>query len=227
MTARASGRARGHATQVTMFHAVAPGGGGGSADPWRAAYRVRLTVAASTGHRSSWSTGVSRRVGIGAAVDRILAADGHRLLLAGLPATTTPSPTGRNPVGVPALLAELGKTTGHVTSADLLDPGHPGGPGRQGGTPAPAKLDAVVAASLLHPRRLGELDATEIDRHLLVNVRAAPAARPTPSPPPSPPGRRPADVLLHGQRLGPMPDELASRPARPPWRTSPRGSRSY
>ncbi|MBY8872659.1 SDR family oxidoreductase [Micromonospora sp. PLK6-60] len=153
-------------------------------------------------------TGVSRRIGIGAAVGRTLVDQGWQVLLSGLPAYDRAQPHGDDPDGVPALLAELGDRAGHVT-ADLLDPAAPGrlvaeALARHG------RLDAVVAVHAYSTHTpLGGLRAAEIDRHLLVNVRAtlllaeAFAAAFTAGT-----GGR-LVLFSSGQRLGPMPGELA------------------
>jgi 3-oxoacyl-[acyl-carrier protein] reductase len=169
-----------------------PGDGGAEADP--------VAVV----------TGVSRRVGIGVAVARRLAGLGYALLLTGLPGYDAEQPHGGDPEGVPLLLAELraGGTAAQYHPADLLDPAAPAdvvaAAVRHFG-----RVDALVANhaySTLTP--LGALDAAEVDRHLLVNVRAtlllvdAFAAAHTGSA-----GR--VVLFSSGQRLGPMRDELA------------------
>jgi 3-oxoacyl-[acyl-carrier protein] reductase len=67
-------------------------------------------------------TGVSRRVGIGAAVARRLAASGHRLLLSGLPSYDDDQPYGGDPDGIAAIMAELAEGPHHYSPADLTDP---------------------------------------------------------------------------------------------------------
>jgi 3-oxoacyl-[acyl-carrier protein] reductase len=153
-------------------------------------------------------TGVSRRIGIGAAIARRFAAAGYRLSLTGLPAFDAAQPYGGDPDGVPGLLAELGPDAVH-RAADLTSPAAPGelvaDTVRRFG-----RLDAVVAAHAYSTRtELGGLTADEIDRHLVVNVRAtlllaeAFAAAFT-----APAGGR-LVLFSSGQRLGPMPAELA------------------
>ena len=156
-------------------------------------------------------TGVSRRVGIGAAIARRLAPD-HDLLLTGLPAYDDRQPYGGDRHGVPELLAELnrlGTRAQHLT-VDLRD------------TTAPHRLvtAAVTAyggvdtlvANHAHSTAtsLDSASAEQIDAHLLVNVRAtlllvqafAKAYDPTRG------GGR-IVLLSSGQARGPMPTELA------------------
>nr|MDT0659550.1 SDR family oxidoreductase [Micromonospora sp. DSM 115978] len=153
-------------------------------------------------------TGVSRRIGIGAATARRFAAAGYRLSLTGLPAYDDAQPYGGDPDGVPALLAGLGPTATY-RAADLTSPAAPAElvaeTVRRYG-----RLDAVVAAHAYSTRtELGALTADEIDRHMIVNVRATmllaeafAAAFTTGS------GGR-LVLFSSGQRLGPMPAELA------------------
>ncbi|MGC4805896.1 SDR family oxidoreductase [Micromonospora sp. DT233] len=161
--------------------------------------------------RTALVTGVSRRIGIGAAVARALASAGHRLLLTGLPEYDDAQPYGGDRDGVPALLAELGDRAEHVR-ADLLDPAAPAALVAEA-IHRFGHLDTVVAVHAYSTRTpLGGLDAAEIDRHLLVNVRAtllladAFAAGFD--------GGRAGEggrlvLFSTGQRLGPMPTELA------------------
>jgi 3-oxoacyl-[acyl-carrier protein] reductase len=178
-------------------------------------------------------TGVSRRIGIGAAVARRFAASGHRLHLTGLPAFDEAQPYGGDPEGVPGLLAELAGIAGRDDTAsyrpaDLTDPAAPAAlvaeTVRRYG-----RCDTVVAVHAYSTgTSLGTLDTAEIDAHLIVNVRAsmllaeafaqAFTADPTgdtvsadtvslESVSADPGGR--LVLFSSGQRLGPMPHELA------------------
>jgi 3-oxoacyl-[acyl-carrier protein] reductase len=146
-------------------------------------------------------TGVSRRIGIGAAIATRFASAGYDLLLTGLPAYDEAQPYAAD-------LAELGDA---YLAVDLADAGAPaavvGAAIERYG-----RLDVLVANHAYSTGTpLGELDAAEIDRHLIVNVRAtmllveafAAAWEPAPD--------RPGRIVLFssGQRLGPMPGELA------------------
>jgi 3-oxoacyl-[acyl-carrier protein] reductase len=159
-------------------------------------------------------TGVSRRVGIGAAVARRFAACGYRMQLTGLPAFDEAQPYGGDPDGVPELLAELAGISGRADSAayrtvDLTDPAAPGelvaeSVRRHG------RCDVVVAAHAYSTgTRLGTLEAAEIDAHLVVNVRASMLLAEAFAAAFSGQSGGRLIFFSSGQRLGPMPHELA------------------
>jgi 3-oxoacyl-[acyl-carrier protein] reductase len=158
-------------------------------------------------------TGVSRRVGIGAAVARRLAGLGADLFLQSWTPHDRGQPWGADPGGAAAVLDELARLPGggrvqHL-EADFLDPQAP---------------DRVVAAAVAafgrvdilvcnHARSglggLGQLTADDLDAMLAVNTRAplllvqAFAAQHD-----GRPGGR-VVLLTSGQHLGPMAGELA------------------
>ena len=152
-------------------------------------------------------TGISRRVGIGAAVARRLAASGHRLLLTGLPAYDDEQPYGGDPDGIAAIMAEVG--AGHeYRAADLTEPTAPAAL-VSAAVERFGRVDTLVAVHTYSTSGgLGELDPAEIDRHLVVNVRATmlliqafAAAHDA--------GAGRVVLFSSGQRLGPMVGELA------------------
>jgi 3-oxoacyl-[acyl-carrier protein] reductase len=160
-------------------------------------------------NRIALVTGVSRRIGIGAAVARRFAAAGYQLMLTGLPAYDATQPYGGDPEGGPALLADL-DGAGAYHACDLQDPDAPAAAvattvDRYGA------VDVLVAVHAYSKHtELGSLDAAEIDRHFAVNVRATMLlveayARAYDH------RRGDGRVVLFssGQRLGPMPTELA------------------
>jgi 3-oxoacyl-[acyl-carrier protein] reductase len=116
-------------------------------------------------------TGVSRASGIAAAVARRLAPS-HDLMLTGLAAYDAEEAVGGE--GAAELIAELrglGARAEYV-DADLSDASVPAS-AIAGAVEDFGRVDALVAAhahSTTTP--LGSLDAEEIDRHLIVNVRA-------------------------------------------------------
>jgi 3-oxoacyl-[acyl-carrier protein] reductase len=169
-------------------------------------------------------TGVSRRVGIGVAVARRLAAFGADLFVTSWTAHDREQPWGADPGGMDAVLAELRSGVAATPApgagrpadgriehleADFLDPEAPA-------RVVSAAVEAFGHVDLLicnHARSsaggLGELTAAELDATLAVNTRAvlllvqAFAAAHD--------GRPGGRVVLFtsGQQLGPMPDELA------------------
>jgi 3-oxoacyl-[acyl-carrier protein] reductase len=162
-------------------------------------------------------TGVSRRVGIGMAVARRLAALGADLFVTSWTRHDREQPWGADPGGMDAVLAELRasaasppdpKRVEHL-EADFLDPDAPGRV-MAAAVEAFGRVDVLVCN---HARSsaggLGELTAAELDASFAVNVRAvlllvqAFAAQHD--------GRPGGRVVLFtsGQHLGPMPGELA------------------
>jgi 3-oxoacyl-[acyl-carrier protein] reductase len=154
-------------------------------------------------------TGVSRRIGIGWAIARRLGEMGASLYVSGWRGHDAAQPWGADPGDpVAELRAALPDTAIAAGEHDFEDP------------EAPERCVADAAAALGHVdvlvanhayssnRSLGELDATEVDRALAVNVRAtllliqAFAARHD--------GRPGGRVILmtSGQHRGPMQSEL-------------------
>jgi 3-oxoacyl-[acyl-carrier protein] reductase len=177
----------------------------------------RPTAGRPLAGRVALVTGVSRRVGIGLAVARRLAALGAGLFVTSWAAHDREQPWGADPGGLDAVLAELGggdaatPGAGRVEhlEADLQDP------------EAPDRVMAAAVEAFGHvdilvcnharssARGLGELTAAELDATLAVNTRAvlllvqAFAAQHD---------RRPGGRVVlfsSGQHLGPMPGELA------------------
>jgi 3-oxoacyl-[acyl-carrier protein] reductase len=169
-------------------------------------------------------TGVSRRIGIGMAVARRLAALGADLFVTSWTAHDQEQPWGADPGGMDAVLAELragaapspapgagdpaARRIEHL-EADFLDPEAPGRV-MAAAVAAFGRVDILVCN---HARSsegdLARLTAAELDTTLAVNTRAvlllvqAFAAQHD--------GRPGGRVVLFtsGQQLGPMPDELA------------------
>lgn len=119
-------------------------------------------------------TGASRRIAIGAAIVRRLAADGAAILLHAWAPHDAEQPWGADADGPAALIGELreqGARVKHV-SADLADPESPAAL-VEAARDAFGHVDAVVAN---HARSSGpaleELTAAELDRSYAVHTRS-------------------------------------------------------
>jgi 3-oxoacyl-[acyl-carrier protein] reductase len=156
-------------------------------------------------------TGVSRRIGIGFAVARRLAALGADLFVQSFAPFDAEQPWGADPEGLPALVAELKMAGRRVEQqdADFLDASAPQRV-MDSAIKAFGHIDILVANHAYStPGPLEALTAEQIDTHLQVNVRAtlllvqAFAAQHD--------GRSGGRVVMltSGQHLGPMPGELA------------------
>ncbi|MCW2611615.1 MAG: short-chain dehydrogenase/reductase [Cryptosporangiaceae bacterium] len=160
--------------------------------------------------RTAVVTGVSRRIGIGAAISRRLAADGFDLLLHSWAPHDAEQPWGADEGWTDEFTRELRETGARVehVAADLADPRAPAELVRRA-VEAYGHLDVVVAN---HARGVGQaledLTATELDLTYAVNTRATLllvqqfAAQHD-----GRPGGR-IVLMTSGQHRGPMPAEL-------------------
>ena len=156
-------------------------------------------------------TGCSRRIGIGAAIAGRLAWLGADLFVHSYTPYDAEQPWGSDPQGIPALLAELrqaGRRVEHL-EADFEEVDAPQRV-MDDAVRAYGHVDILVANHTYSTMgALEKVTASEIDRHLHVNVRAtlllvkAFAAQHD-----GRPGGR-VVLLTSGQHLGPMPEELA------------------
>ena len=156
-------------------------------------------------------TGVSRRIGIGAAIARRLAADGAGLFLHSWSLHDAAMPWGADEGGIDALIHEvrdLGAPVAHH-AADFADPSAPEEV-MDAVTRAYGHVDVLIANHARSSQQsLTELTAEEIDLSYAVNTRAtlllvkAFAAQHDDV---RPGGR--VVLFTSGQHRGPMPDEL-------------------
>lgn len=154
-------------------------------------------------------TGVSRRNGIGFAIARRLAGRGVRLLLHSWAPHDSQQPWGGDPGGVPAILDELRAITPteHI-EADFSDPEAPQAVIDRA-RDAFRHVDVLIAN---HARSSNEdlehLTPEELDRSFAVNARASLLlVREFAGQFDRPDGGR-VVLMISGQHLGPMPDEL-------------------
>lgn len=156
-------------------------------------------------------TGCSRRMGIGFAIANRLTKLGANLFIHAYAPYDVEQPWGGDPDGLPALLQELRQQGGRVEcgEADFWEPTTPHSI-MAAAVGALGHIDILIANHAYSTMgALEELKAEEIDRHLLINVRAtllltqAFAAQHD-----GRPGGR-VIYMTSGQHLGPMPGELA------------------
>ena len=156
-------------------------------------------------------TGCSRKIGIGFAIARHLAAQGADLCIHSFRPYDAQQPWGTGPEELAELLEELESFGGKVTpvAADFMQP-HAPEEVMQTAVDTFGHIDILVANHAYSTLgALEDLTAAEIDQHLLVNVRAtmllvkAFAAQHDHRP-----GGR-VIFMTSGQHLGPMPGELA------------------
>jgi 3-oxoacyl-[acyl-carrier protein] reductase len=156
-------------------------------------------------------TGVSRRIGIGFAIARRLAELGADLMVQGLPSYDAGQPWGADPDGLLARVAELRATGRRVESVEL-DFMSPDAPARAFAAARRhfAHVDILIANhAYSRSGALEALEASEIDRHLIVNVRGSLLlARELAAQHDGREGGR-IVLLTSGQHRGPMPGELA------------------
>ena len=156
-------------------------------------------------------TGVSRRKGIGFAIAQGLAMLGADVFIHSFSPYDASQPWGADPDGIPAIITTLQKHGTRIahTEADLLDAT---APNRiiNAAVEAFEHIDIVIANHAYSTMgSLEELTATQIDKHLQVNVRGTLllvqefAAQHD-----GRPGGR-VILLTSGQQLNPMPGELA------------------
>jgi 3-oxoacyl-[acyl-carrier protein] reductase len=154
-------------------------------------------------------TGVSRRSGIGAAIARRLAERGARLLIHSWVAHDAEQPWRADEGGVPRILDELRASTSteHI-DADLVDPL---APGRivDAARAAFGHVDILVSNHARSSRQdLEHLTADELDASFAINSRATLLLiRDFAAQHERPDGGR-IVMMISGQHLGPMPDEL-------------------
>lgn len=162
-------------------------------------------------------TGCSRRIGIGAAIAHRLGALGADLLIHAYSPYDAEQPWGSNPEDAPTLIENLRQYGGRVQrlEANFIEPDAPQRVMDQA-VQHFGHIDILIANHTYSTMgALEDLTADEIDRHLLINVRAtmllikAFAAQHDARPGE---GNRPGGrivMLTSGQHLAPMPAELA------------------
>jgi len=171
-----------------------------------------MSVPRSLEGRVALVTGVSRRIGIGAAVAARLLREGAQVLTCGFEAHDAEMPWETDPGGARAWLAGQEGAAERLGALPDLDLADPAAPDRLVAEAVAwrGRLDVIAACHARSSRQgFAEVTAEELDRCFATNARSVVllARSLAERRPPGPGGRR--LYFTSGQHVGPMPDEIA------------------